>query len=180
MEDFIWLFFILGAVIILVVLMWLKAFSSPKPSTTTRPTTPKAYPVPAPPATSYRDILKEMQASGERVKKVNSPASLESKETREKTGREARSLEQTETRARSLETIIITPKEVIRKPSAIEIARYQKPRTTLPVPTAVDYGKLLQNPQNIRTAFILAEILTHRVDYWITPQSLKLSKRIRQ
>lgn len=166
MEEFMWLLFILLAVIILVVRMWFKAFQSPKPNITVRPTTPKAYPVPTPPATSYQDILKEMQASGNRAKKVNPPTSLESYGTSEKVRREAKSLEKIETRARSLETSIGAAKK--NKPSAIELARQDKPRTNIVQPAAVNYGKLLQNPQNMRTAFILSEILTRRVDYWFS------------
>lgn len=165
MEDFQWLFYILGAVIILVVRMWLKAFQTPKPNPTNRPTIPKVYPVPAPPATSYQVILKEMQASGERAKEVVQPTSLEKNVRAKRTTMEAKSLERTESRAKSLEKIVITPREVIKKPSAIELARQSKPRLAEQEPATVNYGKLLQNPQNMRAAFIVAEILNRRVDY---------------
>lgn len=165
MEDFKWIFYILLAVIVVVVRMWLKAFSSPNNSATNRPATPKAYPVPTPPATSYQDILKEMQASGDRAKKTSSPTSLESKGSAEKIRIEPKSLENTEIKARSLETRVSPNKAVIRKPSTIELARQDKPRITASVPPVVNYGKLLQDPKNMRAAFILSEILNRRVDY---------------
>ncbi len=165
MEDFKWIFYILLAVIVFVVRMWLKAFSSPKPSASNRTAPPKAYPVPTPPATSYQDILKEMQASSNRAGKKNVPTSLETKGMVEKDRREARSLENTEVKARSLESRVIKSKEVIRKPSTIELARQSKPREAAPTTSAVNYGRLLQDPKNMRAAFILSEILTRRVDY---------------
>ena len=165
MEEFKWIFYILLAVIVLVVRMWLKAFSTPKPSTGNQTAPTKAYPVPTPPATSYQDILKEMQASGDRAKKTNTPTSLESKGTVEKERREARSLENTETKARSLESRVVPIKEIIRKPSTIELARQSKSRIAAPTPLAANYGKLLQDPKNMRAAFILSEIITRRFDY---------------
>ncbi|RDC63259.1 hypothetical protein [Adhaeribacter pallidiroseus] len=165
MEEFKWIFYVLLAVIVLVVRMWLKAFSSSNPSAANRPANPKNYPVPTPPATSYQDILKEMQASGDRAKKSTTPIFLESKGSAEKVRREPRSLENTEMKARSLETRAAPTKELIRKPSAIELARQTKPRVTAPAPLAVNYGKLLQDPKNMRAAFILSEILNRRVDY---------------
>ncbi len=165
MEEFKWIFYILFAVIILVVRMWLKAFSSHNASSTNRPATPKAYPVPTPPATSYQDILKEMQASGDRAKKISTPTSLESIGSAEKRKREAKSLENTEIKVRSLETRVVPSKEVIRKPSSIELARQSKPRVAASTPPAANYGKLLQDPKNMRAAFILSEILNRRVDY---------------
>ncbi|MDQ4139171.1 MAG: hypothetical protein M3142_01475 [Bacteroidota bacterium] len=164
MEEFKWLFYILLAVIILVVRMWMKAFQSPNSTSADRPKSPNVYPVPKPPATSYQDILKEMQASSERAKKMEAPKNLERSGAPEKTMVPAKSLEQTEVRPKSLETKIVTPKEVIRKPNTIELARRTKPSST-PATPAVNYARLLRNPQNVRTAFILSEILNRRVDY---------------
>jgi len=165
MEEFKWLFYILIAVIILVVRMWMKAFGSPKSTSVNQPKTPKVYPVPKPPATSYQDILKEMQASSERAKQVVPPKNLERTYSPERTNKPAKSLEKTDVRPKSLEQIYVVPKDVIRKPSAIEVARQAKTPVNVPVTPAVNYTRLLRNPQNVRTAFILSEILNRRVDY---------------
>lgn len=165
MEEFKWLFYILLAVIIWVVRMWLKAFQSPEPTSNNRPKAPNVYPVPAPPATSYQDILKEMQASSQRAKQVNASKTLERSAPSERTVIPARTLEKTDVRPKSLETILVAPKKVIRKPTAIELARRAQPPVNVPVTPPVNYARLLRNPQNVRTAFILSEILNRRVDY---------------
>ncbi|QMU28272.1 hypothetical protein [Adhaeribacter radiodurans] len=164
MEEFKWIFYILIAVIIWVVRMWLKAFQSPESTTGNRPKAPSVYPVPAPPATSYQDILKEMKASSERAKQVTPPKSLERRAPSERTVMPARTLEKTDTRPKSLETIPVSPREIIRKPSAIEQARQTKP-PVVQTNSTINYAKLLRNPQSVRTAFILSEVLNRRVDY---------------
>lgn len=166
MEDFKFLLYILAAVIFFVIQMWRKAFKTPSQTRTTPAATPKARPVttPALPSTSYQDILKEMQASGERAKEIIIAPSPE-RMPAEKTTTEAKTLERTESRAKSLETIIVTPKEIIRKPSAIELARQPKPKIIISTAQPVNYQRLLQNPQNVRAAFILSEILNRRIDY---------------
>lgn len=168
MEDFKWLFYILLAVVILVLRMWRKAFQPPKPSSQSRPTLPKAYPAPKPPVTSYDEILKEMKASGERAKRTVTPLpgsySGEAPSV-ERTDVPAKSLERTEVQAYSLEGPSSLTKKVSKKPSAIEQARQAKPKNMAALPQAVNYGRLLQNPQNMRQAFILSEILNRRIDY---------------
>ncbi len=165
MEEFKWLFYILLAVIILVVRMWIKAFGSSKSTSANQPKTPNVYPVPKPPATSYQDILKEMQASSERAKQVVPPNTLERTTRPERINIPAKTLEKTEVRPKSLEQIYVAPKDVIRKPSSIELARQAKTPVNVPVTPVVNYTRLLRNPQNVRTAFILSEILNRRVDY---------------
>ncbi|MDQ3289894.1 MAG: hypothetical protein M3Q05_01255 [Bacteroidota bacterium] len=164
MEEFKWLFYILLAVIILVIRMWVKAFQSPKPTSNNRPNVPNVYPAPKPPSTSYQDILREMQTSSERAKQLAPSKSLERTSKPERTVVPAKTLERTEVQSKSLETLSVKPKEVVRKPTAIELARKAKPETVQATP-AVDYARLLRNPQNVRTAFILSEILNRRVDY---------------
>ena len=164
MEEFKWIFYILLAVIVLVVRMWLKAFQSPQPAASNRPAKPNVYPVPNSPATAYQDILKEMQAAQSRGNNTLKPTSLESKSSRENTRREARSLEKTETPVKSLESLPGQPKPVIKKPSAIELARRSTTREPQVQTTGINYGKLLRNPQNVRTAFIMSEILNRRFD----------------
>ncbi|QNF35252.1 hypothetical protein HUW51_21960 [Adhaeribacter swui] len=159
MEELQWLFFILLAVIVLVVRMWLKAFSSPTSTSSNRPQKPNAYPVPAPPATSYQDILKEMQAAEKRAKNLEQPVNRESK------SQEARSLEKTNIPARSLESLAVAPKQKVNTSLAKEMARPTKKSENTIVPPTVNYNKLLRNPQNVRTAFILSEILNRRVDF---------------
>ncbi|PSR53173.1 hypothetical protein AHMF7605_06330 [Adhaeribacter arboris] len=165
MEEFKWLFYVLLAVIIWVVRMWMKAFQSPKSNPAKRSNSPNVYPTPKPPATSYQDILKEMQTSNERAKQVAPPKSLERSSSAEGTIVPAKTLEKTEIRPKSLENIIVKPKEVIRKPSNIELARQAKAPVSVPVTPAVNYARLLRNPQNVRTAYVLSEILNRRVDY---------------
>lgn len=168
MEGFTILLLILGVVILIVLRMWSKAFNTPgnQAGKQSAPL-PKHKPVTAPaiPSTSYKDILKEMQASGERAKRKESDTSLEKKYTPEKTYTEERSLEKRNTPAYSLETIPSTTKTATKKTSKIEQAREAKPKLPYPPAPPISYNRLLQNPQNVRTAFILSEIINRRFDY---------------
>lgn len=166
MEDFKWLFFILGAVVLLVLWMWRNAFKTPSQTYIPRTQPPKKFASPAVPATSYQDILKEMQAAGERAKKAVSPlpkTAVEYTRPAEKTNIPTRSLERTETTAKSLESPP-APARLPRKSSAIELARTVK-ATPMATYSPINYGRLLRNPQNIRAAFVLTEVFNRRFDY---------------
>lgn len=164
MEDFKWLFYVLGAVAVLVLRMWRKAFQTPTRPQTPRPNLPRANPSPAVPATSYQDILKEMQAAGERARNVALPAPGKAASA-EKVDLPVTSLERIPKAAQSLEKIPAERPKAVKKTSAIELARTAKSMAPTAAPAAVNYGRLLQNPQNMRTAFILSEILTRKFDY---------------
>lgn len=167
MEDFKILFYIFAAVIFFVVRMWLKAFKNTNATRRVSIPVPKNQPVVTPklPSTSYQDILKELQASGERARQVPKTPSLEKDYSSENRSREAKSLEKINTPTYSLEGIPTLAKTPSKKPSSIELARQAKPKITTSAERQINYNRLLQNPQNIRTAFIMSEILNRRFDY---------------
>ncbi len=129
---------------------------------------PKAYPTPLPPATSFQDILKEMQASGERAQNAKLPAPqtfTENNRPAEKVNVPAKSLERTTVAPKSLESLPSLERKAAKHPSAIELARTTKTTPTGPISPAVNYGRLLRNPQNVRAAFVLSEVFNRKFDY---------------
>jgi hypothetical protein len=167
MEDFGWFVPLIITVAIVALRMWAKAFQSPSGENQSQPNIPPSRSTPRPPATSYQDILKEMQASSERAQKAQVPEPrpvYENARSAEKVNIPAKSLERTPTVAKSLETLPSYERQTRKRPSAIEMAGTTKTSVN-PTNQAVNYGRLLRNPQNVRTAFVLSEVFNRKFDF---------------
>lgn len=168
MEEFVLILVFLGVVAVMVLWMWMKAFKSPASPTDPRARAPKANPTPLPPATSFQDILKEMQASGERAQNAKQPAPrtfTENSRPTEKVNIPAKSLERTTVAPKSLEKLPALERKAVKYSSTIEQARTAKTNPVGPINPAVNYGRLLRNPQNVRAAFVLSEVFNRKFDY---------------
>lgn len=176
MEDFKLILYILAIVAYFIYTAWRKAFKTPddqappQQSPQRERPVPRAMPSPAPeprprrpatPATSFEDILREMQSKmdkanqegrqpAEKAKPVYTPApqpvTYETAPTR------ALSLEVPE-EARLYERKVKARREGI--PDLIIKPRYETPKANV-------YAQMLHNPQSIRQAFILTEIFNRK------------------
>ncbi|GGG30005.1 hypothetical protein [Pontibacter amylolyticus] len=178
MEDFKLILYILAIVAYFIYSAWRKAFKTPDDDG--RPPAPKERPLedrprphpmpaaptqprqqrPAAPATSFEDILREMQSKMERANEQNrapvekpKPVLQPVTVAKERTPNRALSLENPE-QARLYNQ---QRKERIAAADALYEIKKQERKV---VPNI--YGELLHNPQSVRQAFILSEIFNRK------------------
>lgn len=182
MEDYKLILYILAIVAYFIYTAWRKAFKTPdddgrppaptqerpqqeRPAPRPMPTTqsqPRQQQRPSVPATSFEDILREMQTKMERANEQNRTPVEQPKPVlqpamqpvaREREPRRALSLENPE----HAQLYNQKRKDRIAAADALYELKKQERRV---VPNL--YGELLHNPQTIRQAFILSEIFNRK------------------
>jgi hypothetical protein len=183
MEDFKLILYILAIVAYFIYTAWRKAFKTPdddgrpdapvqeRPQQRERPIpsampTPQAQPRqqrPAGPATSFEDILRDMQSKMERANDQNRPQPVVVEQPVLKRTPQPVQNRPSTMRALSLEDpeqarlYNLKRKERLAAADALYEAK-KKQRKAVPN----IYGELLHNPQSVRQAFILSEIFNRK------------------
>ncbi|WP_299699880.1 hypothetical protein [uncultured Pontibacter sp.] len=181
MEDFKLILYILAIVAYFIYTAWRKAFKTPdddgrpdapqeqpqrerpapRPISTQQPQ-PRQQQRPSAPATSFEDILREMQTKMERVNEQNRPPVEKPKPVLQPVMQPA-AKERVPMRALSLEdpeqARLYNKKRKDRIEAADALYEIKKQERKV-VPNV--YGELLHNPQSIRQAFILSEIFNRK------------------
>lgn len=179
MEDLKLILYILAIVAYFIYTAWRKAFKSPDddgrpaaPNERPQHERPRPMPNPQPqprqqqrpstPATSFEDILREMQTKMERANEQNRPPVEKPKPVIQPTMQPV-AKERVPMRALSLEdpeqARLYNKKRKERIAAADALYETKKLERKV-VPNA--YGELLQNPQTVRQAFILSEIFNRK------------------
>ncbi|MHC2991463.1 hypothetical protein OB13_07660 [Pontibacter sp. HJ8] len=176
MEDFKLIFYILAIVAYFIFTAWRKAFKTPNDQAPPqqnpqreRPV-PRAMPSPTPehrqhrpatPATSFEDILREMQSKMEKANQEGRQPAEKVKPEYTPASRPV-SYETAPPRVLSLEVPedarLYDQKVKARREDSLD--RLPKPR--FEKPKANVYAEMLHNPQSIRQAFILTEIFNRK------------------
>ena len=176
MEDLKLILYILAIVAYFIYTAWRKAFKTPnddgRPDAPKKRPTPSALPGPQPqprqqqrpnvPATSFEDILREMQTKMERAHEQPRPPVAKTEPVvvpsmpqiaKEREPMRALSLEDPE------QARLYNRKRKERLAASDELFETKKPEGMV-VPNV--YAELLQNPQTVRQAFILSEIFNRK------------------
>lgn len=175
MEDFKLILYVLAAVAYFIFMQWRKAFNAPDEDADVEPRKQeRRAPFPTKPATSFEDILRELQPKLDR-------AEAKGKAIIEKTKEQDRSLEtptpsymEKRPVVKNYEDLVQTPKALSwENPAEARLAkrlseerRISSNFANYEKPTAIQnkYASLLRNPVSVRDAVVLKEILTRKYD----------------
>ncbi|GAB3531573.1 hypothetical protein GCM10027443_14060 [Pontibacter brevis] len=172
MEDYMIILYALAAVVYFIYMQWRKAFNSPSedadvdvPKQEGRPQSPNR------PATSFEDILRELQPKMERAgEKGKSVVENAKEQARQVTGPIAPPATEAVPKYRNYETeapkFMSWEKKAEERQAARQSEEVRKRLFQAEAEQAKEtkYAKLLRNPNAAREAFVLTEIFKRKYD----------------
>jgi len=175
MEDFKLILYVLAAVAYFIFMQWRKAFNAPDEEADVEPRKQeRRAPFPTKPATSFEDILRELQPKLDK-------AEAQGKAVTERAKEQARSLETPPPTYIEKRPVVKNYEDLVRSPRALSWENPADARLAKRLSegrqisgnfinydkkAAVQnkYASLLRNPASVRDAVVLKEILTRKYD----------------